>query len=757
MRKLVIAEKPSVARSIAAVIGAEQKRNGYLEGNGYLVSWCVGHLVELAQASVYNTQYQKWCREDLPIIPNPWQYVVFEGTKQQFAILSRLMNAPDVESITGRIAKQLYPQANIAVQGFKKTDRRDFYDLAVGNVPFGNYKVPDRAYDKLNFNIHDYFFAKAIDQVRPGGIIVFISSKGTMDKQSPEVRKYIAQRAELLGAVRLPNNAFKANAGTEVTSDILFLQKRDRAIDIEPDWVHLGQTEDGVPVNSYFADHPEMVLGKMAWDDSMYGNHQETVCLPNPGAELAEQLAAAMEHIAGQITEAELPDLGDGEVIDMSIPADPNTKNFSYAIVDGDAYYRENSRMVRPELNATAKERVKGLVALRDCVQSLIALQMDAYTPDAEITEAQTELNRLYDEFSAKYGLINSRGNANAFSDDNSYYLLCSLEILDENGALERKADMFTKRTNRPAQVVEQVDSASEALAVSIAEKARVDMPYMEKLTGKSEETLVAELKDAIFRLPALADAKNQPRYATADEYLSGNIREKLVAARKAAETSELFSPNVQALEQAMPKPLAASEIDVRLGATWIDKSYIQQFMEETLETPFYMCNKIRVNYSPVTAEWNISNKGAIRSNDVTAYSTYGTEYASAYKILEDTLNLRDVRIYDTVRDVDGSEKRVLNKNATTLAQQKQQAIKDAFQDWVWQDADRRRALSDKYNELFNSTRPREYDGSHITFSGMNPEITLRPHQRDAIAHILYGGNTLLAHEVGAGKSATRS
>ena len=663
----------------------------------------------------------------------------------------------ELDSLTGRIAKALYPQAHITVAGFETTNRRDFYDLAIGNVPFGNYQVSDKPYDKLHFPIHDYFFAKALDQVRPGGVVAFITSKGTMDKQNPEARRYMAQRAELLGAVRLPNNAFKANAGTEVTSDILFLQKRERPIDVEPDWVHLSVTEDDIPVNAYFAEHPEMVLGRMAWDDSMYGNHQETACLPNPGAELAEQLAAAMEHIAGQITEAELPDLGDGEVIDMSIPADPNTKNFSYAIVDGDVYYRENSRMVRPELNATAKERVKGLVALRDCVQSLIALQMDAYTPDAEITEAQTELNRLYDEFSAKYGLINSRGNANAFSDDNSYYLLCSLEILDENGALERKADMFTKRTIRPARVVEHVDSASEALAVSIAEKARVDMPYMEKLTGKSEETLVTELKDAIFRLPTLADAKNQPRYATADEYLSGNIREKLVAARKAAETSELFSPNVQALEQALPKPLDASEIDVRLGATWIDKSYIQQFMEETLETPFYMCNKIRVNYSPVTAEWNISNKGTIRSNDVTAYSTYGTEYASAYKILEDTLNLRDVRIYDTVRDADGNEKRVLNKNATTLAQQKQQAIKDAFQDWVWQDADRRRELSDKYNELFNSTRPREYDGSHITFSGMNPEIALRPHQRDAIAHILYGGNTLLAHEVGAGKSATRS
>ena len=753
MRKLVIAEKPSVARSIAAVIGAEQKRNGYLEGNGYLVSWCVGHLVELAQASVYNTQYQKWRREDLPIIPNPWQYVVFEGTKQQFAILSRLMNAPDVESITGRIAKQLYPQANIAVQGFEKTDRRDFYDLAVGNVPFGNYKVPDRAYDKLNFNIHDYFFAKAIDQVRPGGIIVFISSKGTMDKQSPEVRKYSAQRAELLGAVRLPNNAFKANAGTEVTSDILFLQKRDRAIDIEPDWVHLGQTEDGVPVNSYFADHPEMVLGKMAWDDSMYGNHQETACLPNPGAELAEQLAAAMEHIAGQITEAELPDLGDGEVIDMSIPADPNTKNFSYAIVDGDVYYRENSRMVRPELNATAKERVKGLVALRDCVQSLIALQMDAYTPDAEITEAQTELNRLYGEFSAKYGLINSRGNANAFSDDNSYYLLCSLEILDENGALERKADMFTKRTIRQQEAITSCDTATDALVLSLSEKAMIDMDYMAELTGKNEETLFSELKGVIFLNPLYGYGNNTERkYLTADEYLSGNVREKLAWARKsAAQNPDDYLVNVEALEKVQPTDLTASEIDVRLGATWLPQEDVQRFMVELLKPAYYASSKIKVHYSPLTAEWNISNKNSDYGN-VTANVTYGTKRINGYKIIEETLNLKDVRIFDTVQDEYGNDKRVLNKKETVLAQQKQQLIKDAFRDWIWKAPARRERLTALYNEKFNSVRPREYDGSHIKFVGMNPEITLREHQVNAIARILYGGNTLLAHVVGGGQ-----
>lgn len=603
----------------------------------------------------------------------------------------------ELDSITGRIAQQLYPQAHIDIQGVEKTDRRDFYDLAVGNVPFGNYKVADRAYDKLGFNIHDYFFAKSIDQVRPGGVVAFITSKGTMDKQSPEVRKYIAQRAELLGAVRLPNNAFKANAGTEVTSDILFLQKRDRPIDVEPDWVHLGETEDGIPVNAYFAEHPEMMLGKMAWDDSMYGHHKETACLPIDGAELSEQLAAAMQNITGGIVEAELPDLGEGEAIDTSIPADPDVKNFSYAIVDGEVYYRENSRMVKPELNATAKERVKGLVELRECVRNLIDQQMDN-APDEIIQQSQARLNDLYDGFTAKYGLINSRGNANAFADDSAYYLLCSLEILDENRNLTSKADMFTKRTIRPAKAVEHVDTA-------------------------------------------------------ADEYLSGNIRAKLAEARLAAETDAAFLPNVTALEQAMPQPLEASEIDVRLGATWIDKSYIQQFMEETFEPPFYLRNAMKVNYVQATAEWNISGKTRIPYNDVAAYTTFGTQRASAYRILEDTLNLRDARVYDTIQDADGKEKRVLNRNETTLAKQKQQAIKDAFRDWVWSDPDRRKELVDRYNALFNSTRPREYDGSHITFSGMNPEIQLRPHQTDAIAHILYGGNTLLAHEVGAGKT----
>ena len=658
----------------------------------------------------------------------------------------------ELDSITGRIAKQLYPQADITVAGFETTNRRDFYDLAIGNVPFGNYKVADRAYDKLGFYIHDYFFAKAIDQVRPGGVIAFVTSKGTMDKQSPEVRKYIAQRAELLGAVRLPNTAFKANAGTEVTSDILFLQKRDRAIDIEPDWVHLGESEDGIPVNSYFVEHPEMMLGKMAWHDNMYGNRQETACVPLEGAELSQQLAAAMEHITGQIVQVELPDLGEGEAIAGCIPADPNVKNYSYTLVDGEVYYRENSVMVRPDVNPTAKERIKGLVELRDCVRNLIDRQMNN-APDATIQQAQAELSTLYDTFTAKYGLINSRGNANAFASDNSYYLLCSLEVLDENHNLASKADMFTKRTIRPAYTVDHVDNASEALALSISEKAQVDMVYMEHLTGKTTDELVAELKGAIFRLPDVVNQYDAPRYVTADEYLSGNIREKLEIAQFAVQQDEGFLANVQALEQAMPKALDASEIDVRLGATWIDKSDIQQFMEDVLETPFYIRNKVRVGFSPITAEWNISNKSSIPYNDVTAYSTYGTECASAYRILEDSLNLRDVRIYDTVRDADGKEKRVLNKNATTLAQQKQQAIKDAFQDWIWSDPERRERLVARYNERFNSTRPREYDGSHITFSGMNPEISLRPHQRDAIAHILYGGNTLLAHEVGAGKT----
>ena len=658
----------------------------------------------------------------------------------------------ELDSLTGRIARQLYPEADITVAGFETTDRRDFFDLAVGNVPFGNYQVNDKAYNHLRFNIHDYFFAKAIDQVRPGGIIAFVTSKGTMDKQSPDVRRFIAQRAELLGAIRLPNNAFARNANTEVTSDILFLQKRDRPITIEPDWVHLGQTGDGIPVNSYFAEHPEMILGRMAWDDSMYGGRKETACLPLEGADLASQLHEAVECLQGSCyQEAEPPELGEGEAIRAAIPADPNVKNYTYTVVDGQVYYRENSLMVRPDLSAAAEARVRGMVGLRDCVRELIALQMDPATPDSAIRDQQAELNRRYDAYTAKYGLLNSRGNAQAFSDDSSYYLLCSLEILDEDGNLRRKADMFTRRTIRPAQAVDHVDSASEALALSIAEKAGVDMAYMEQLTGQTRDELASQLQGAIYRLPE--SAGDEPCYVTADEYLSGNIRSKLASARLAAEKDEAFQINVSALEKAMPRDLDASEIEVRLGATWIPPRYIQQFMLELLQPPIQARYRLRVAYSSATAEWQIENKSSVPAHNVAAYTTYGTGRASAYRILEDSLNLRDVRIYDTVRDADGKEKRVLNSKETTLAQQKQQAVKDAFRDWLWQDPTRRQELCARYNELFNATRPREYDGSHICFSGMNPEITLRRHQRDAIAHILYGGNCLLAHEVGAGKT----
>ena len=658
----------------------------------------------------------------------------------------------ELDSITGRIAQYLYPQANIEVTGFEKTDRKDFFDLAIGNVPFGAYKVSDRQFDRYNFLIHDYFFAKALDQVRPDGIVAFITSKGTMDKQSPEVRKYIAQRAELLGAIRLPNTAFKANAGTEVTSDIIFLQKRDRAMDIEPDWVHLGQTEDGVPVNSYFADHPDMILGKMVWDDSMYGAHQETACQPLEGADLAQQLAEAVTKISGTYREEELPELAEGEAIRDSIPADPNVRNYSYTVVDDKVYYRENSAMVHPDLNATAEARIKGMVALRDCVHRLMAAQLQE-SDDYTIHELQAELNTLYDSFTARYGLINSRPNMQAFSDDSSYYLLSSLEILTENGELERKADMFTKRTIRQQHTVEHVDTAVEALAVSIAEKATVDLPFMAELTGKSEEEIASDLTGVIFRLPAPVDDEGKPRYVTADEYLSGNVRQKLRDARTAADLSPIFEPNVKALEKAQPKDLDASEIDVRLGATWVDKEYIQQFMNELFEIPLYQRRAVQVQYSNFTSEWRITGKTSLSYNNVANNLTYGTDRASGLRILEDTLNLRDVRIYDTIEDADGKEKRVLNQKATTLAQQKQQVIKDAFRDWVWKDPDRREALVKKYNELFNSVRPREYDGQHITFSGMNPEITLREHQRNAIAHTLYGGNTLLAHVVGAGKT----
>ncbi len=659
----------------------------------------------------------------------------------------------ELDSITGRIAKQLYPNANIAVAGFETTDRRDFFDLAVGNVPFGNYKVLDRPYDKLGFPIHDYFFAKTLDQVRSGGVIAFITSRYTMDKQSPQVRRYIAQRAELIGAVRLPSNAFKANAGTEVTTDILFLQKRDRPIDIDADWIHLGQTPDGIPVNSYFADHPEMVLGTLKWDDRMYGDKKETTCEPFPDADLAQQLHEAVSHLQGQITEEELPDLGEEEEIDTSIPADPDVKNYSYTLVDGEVYYRENSRMVRPELNETAKERVRGMVELRDCVQKLIGQQLDGFISDAAIRETQAELNRLYDAFTAKYGLINSRGNSLAFAEDSSYYLLCSLEMLDEDNNLERKADMFTKRTIRQRRVVTFVDTASEALALSIAEKARVDMDYMASLTGKTQEALADDLRGVIFRLPESVDENGSPRYVTSDEYLSGNVREKLRESERALAVSDVFRPNVEALKAAQPKDLDASEIEVRLGATWIDKEYIQQFMEELLNPPYSVRDRIRVNFSPFTAEWAISNKTSVGYNNVAAYMTYGTERANAYRILEDSLNLRDTRIYDTVTDPDGKERRVLNSKETTLAQQKQQTIKDAFRDWIWKDLERRQTLTKKYNELFNSCRPREYDGRHLVFPGMNPEIKLREHQLNAIAHELYGGNTLLAHVVGAGKT----
>ena len=658
----------------------------------------------------------------------------------------------ELDSITGRIAQYLYPQADIAVTGFEKTDRKDFFDLAIGNVPFGAYKVADRQFDRYNFLIHDYFFVKALDQVRPGGIVAFITSKGTMDKQSPEVRKYIAQRAELLGAIRLPNNAFKANAGTEVTSDIIFLQKRDRAIDIEPDWVHLGQTEDGVPVNSYFADHPDMILGKMVWDDSMYGAHQETACQPLEGADLAELLSEAVTRISGTYRAEEVPELAEGEAIRDSIPADPNVRNYSYTVVDDKVYYRENSAMVHPDLNATAEARIKGMVALRDCVHRLMDAQLQE-SDDYTIHELQAELNTLYDSFTAKYGLINSRPNMQAFSDDSSYYLLSSLEILTENGELERKADMFTKRTIRQQHTVEHVDTAVEALAVSIAEKAAVDLPFMAELTSKSEDEIASELTGVIFRLPAPVDENGSPRYVTADEYLSGNVRQKLRDARTAAEISPIFEPNVSALEKAQPKDLDASEIDVRLGATWVDKEYIQKFMEELFEIPFYQRRAVQVQYSNFTSEWRINGKNVLSYNNVPNNLTYGTDRASGLRILEDTLNLRDVRIYDTIEDAEGKEKRVLNQKATTLAQQKQQAIKDAFRDWIWKDPYRRDALVSKYNELFNSVRPREYDGQHITFSGMNPEIVLREHQRNAIAHTLYGGNTLLAHVVGAGKT----
>ena len=667
----------------------------------------------------------------------------------------------ELDSITGRIAKQLYPKADITIAGFETTDRKDFYDLAVGNVPFGQYQVDDRAYNKLGFSIHDYFFAKTLDQVRPGGVIAFVTSRYTMDKQSPEVRRYIAQRAELLGAIRLPNNAFRANAGTDVVSDILFLQKRDRPIEIEPDWVHLSQNRDGFAINRYFVDHPEMILGRQTSESTQYGKQDFTV-VPIEGLALADQLHDAVKNIRGTYQEAELPELGEGEQIDTSIPADPNVKNYSYTMVDGEVYYRENSRMVKPELNATAAERVKGMVALRDCVNELIALQMDEYSAESRIQEAQTELNRLYDAFSAKHGLINDRANRLAFSDDSSYYLLCSLEVLDDDGKLERKADMFHKRTIKQQRSVDSVDTASEALAVCIGEKACVDLDFMASLMGGSEKIpqIVEDLKGVIYKEPNSGPFDLQDGgehwakgWQTADEYLSGNVRQKLRTAQRVAARDPFFAGNVDALIAAQPKDLEASEIEVRLGATWLDKKYIEQFMYETFETPRYLRGQIEISYVPYTAEWQVSRKSMVRYNDVAAFTTYGTDRASAYRLLEDALNLRDIRIYDTIEDADGRERRVLNAKETTLAAQKQQLIRDAFKDWIWKDPERRETLVRQYNEEMNSTRPREYDGSHIVFSGMNPEITLREHQKNAIAHVLYGGNTLLAHEVGAGKT----
>ena len=667
----------------------------------------------------------------------------------------------ELDSITGRIAKQLYPKADITIAGFETTDRKDFYDLAVGNVPFGQYQVDDRAYNKLGFSIHDYFFAKTLDQVRPGGVIAFVTSRYTMDKQSPEVRRYIAQRAELLGAIRLPNNAFKANAGTEVVSDIIFLQKRDRPIEIEPDWIHLGKNDDGFAINRYFVDHPEMILGRQTSESTQYGKQDFTV-VPIEGLALADQLHDAVKNIRGTYQEAELPELGEGEQIDTSIPADPNVKNYSYTVVGGEVYYRENSRMVKPELNATAAERVKGMVALRDCVNELIALQMDEYSAESRIQEAQTELNRLYDAFSAKHGLINDRANRLAFSDDSSYYLLCSLEVLDDDGKLERKADMFHKRTIKQQRSVDSVDTASEALAVCIGEKACVDLDFMASLMGGSEKIpqIVEDLKGVIYKEPNSGPFDLQDGgehwakgWQTADEYLSGNVRQKLRTAQRVAARDPFFAGNVDALIAAQPKDLEASEIEVRLGATWLDKKYIEQFMYETFETPRYLRGQIEISYVPYTAEWQVSRKSMVRYNDVAAFTTYGTDRASAYRLLEDALNLRDIRIYDTIEDADGRERRVLNAKETTLAAQKQQLIRDAFKDWIWKDPERRETLVRQYNEEMNSTRPREYDGSHIVFSGMNPEISLREHQKNAIAHVLYGGNTLLAHEVGAGKT----
>jgi N12 class adenine-specific DNA methylase/adenine-specific DNA methylase len=675
----------------------------------------------------------------------------------------------ELDSVTGRIAKQLYQKSDIKIMGFEKTDMPDaFFDAAIGNVPFGSYKIVDRKYDKNNFLIHDYFFAKTLDKVRPGGIIAFITSRGTLDKANPEVRKYIAQRAELLGAVRLPNNAFKANAGTEVTSDIIFLQKRDRLVDIQPDWVHLTKTDDEIPVNSYFVDNPHMMLGTMSYDGKLYAGKSETTCEPIEGANLGDQLREALSHIKGKITEVELDDI-EG-IQDVSIPADPTVRNFSFTIVDDAVYFRENSRMKAVDMPSATLERVKGMAELRDCVRELIDFQLHEY-PDADIREKQSELNTLYDDFTKKYGLINASANKKAFSEDSGYYLLCSLEFLDENGKLERKSDMFSKRTIKQNAVITSVDTSSEALAVSIGQKAKVDIDYMASLTGFTPEKIMQDLEGIVFcdignpdlSLPDF-DPETMKVYekyptVTADEYLSGNVRDKLAKAKEFQETvGNMFhginvDKNVKSLEQAQPKELEAGDIAVRLGSTWVDKKYVQEFMEDLLKPTYFVRDSIKVQYSEQTASWNISGKTRAGKNDILSTVTFGTGRMNAFKIMEDTLNLKDVQVFDTTMNGDGKEVRILNKKETMLAAQKQDAIKQAFKDWVFKEPERRQELVATYNERFNSTRPREYDGSHIQFSGISPEITLKPHQTAAIARILYGGNTLLAHEVGAGKT----
>ena len=652
----------------------------------------------------------------------------------------------ELDSLTGRIAKQLYHNANIAIQGYEATSLPDsFFDVAIGNVPFGDYGVADKRYDRNRFLIHDYFFAKTLDKVRPGGIVAFVTSSGTLDKKNPAVRKYIAQRADLLGAIRLPNNAFLANAGTGVVADILFLQKRDRPIEIEPDWVHLGKTDGKFIINQYFVNNPGMILGELSEENTQYGKQAVTV-KPIAGAELPEQLSDAIANIHAKITEPEQLEEAE-ENIGESIPADPNVRNFSFTVVDGDIYYRENSVMHKVELSVTAENRIKGMVKIRDCTRKLIEYQLEGYSDDLIRQEQQT-LNRLYDDFTSQYGLLNSRANNTAFSDDSSYCLLCSLEVLDENGALVRKADMFSKRTIRQQEPVTSCDTAADALAVSLSEKAKVDLQYMGKLTGKTEEQLTEDLAGIIFFNPS------SEQYETADEYLSGDVRWKLRLLKEI--DNPKYAANMEALEKVQPNDLTASEIDVRLGATWIPPEDIQRFVIELLKPAYYASSKIKVHYSQLTAQWRISSKTGDYGN-VTANVTYGTKRINAYKIIEETLNLKDVRIFDTVYDESSSEKRVLNRNETVLAQQKQQLIKDAFRDWIWKDPDRRDRLTTLYNTKFNSIRPREYDGSHIRFVGMNPEITLRPHQVNAVARVIYGGNTLLAHVVGAGKSATRS